>query len=71
MRSIREKKKANTLLVGGGAVGTIVALNIEQGFLGEVTVVLRSNFKSVEKVGYTIESVDHGKFQGWRPTKGM
>lgn len=64
-------KKANVLLVGGGAVGAIAALNIEVGGLGEVTAVLRSNFNAVQENGYVIESVDHGKLIGWRPTKGM
>lgn len=63
-------KKANVLLVGGGAVGAIAALNIESGGLGEVTAVLRSNYKVVKEEGYIIESVDHGKLKGWRPSKG-
>ncbi|TVY17011.1 Uncharacterized protein LARI1_G004852 [Lachnellula arida] len=63
------EKKANVLLLGGGAVGAIAALNIESGGLGSVTAVLRSNFKVVEEEGYKIESVDHGNFKGWRPTK--
>lgn len=65
------EKKSSVLLIGGGAVGTIAALNIEAGGLGSVTAVLRSNFKVVEKEGYVIESVDHGNLRGWRPTKGM
>ena len=65
-----EVKKANVLLLGGGAVGTIAALNIESGGLGSVTAVLRSNFKVVQDEGYVIESVDHGKLEGWRPTRG-
>ncbi|KAG4410802.1 hypothetical protein IFR04_016058, partial [Cadophora malorum] len=64
-----EVKKANVLLLGGGAVGTIAALNIESGGLGSVTAVLRSNFKVVQDEGYVIESVDHGKLKGWRPTR--
>ncbi len=63
-------KKANVLLLGGGAVGAIAALNIEAGGLGAVTVVCRSNFSVVEKEGYAIESVDHGKIDAWRPTRG-
>jgi len=63
-------KKANVLLVGGGAVGAIAALNIEAGGLGQVTAVLRSNFKVVHDKGYNIYSVDHGKLEAWRPTKG-
>jgi ketopantoate reductase len=64
-------KKANVLVLGGGAVGAVAALNLEVGGLAEVTAVLRSNFKAVEENGYIIESVDHGKLTGWRPTKGM
>lgn len=64
-----ETKKANVLLLGGGAVGAIAALNIEVGGLGAVTVVCRSNFKVVSEEGYIIESVDHGKMKGWKPTK--
>ena len=64
-------KKANVLLIGGGAVGAIAALNIEVGGLGEVTAVLRSNFSVVEEKGYTIESVDHGRIGGWRPCKSQ
>ncbi|KAH7412738.1 2-dehydropantoate 2-reductase-like protein [Cadophora sp. MPI-SDFR-AT-0126] len=67
--SATETKKANVLLLGGGAVGTIAALNIETGGLGSVTAVLRSNFKVVQDEGYVIESVDHGKLHGWRPTR--
>jgi ketopantoate reductase len=65
------EQKANVLLLGGGAVGAIAALNIEAGGLGSVTAVLRSNFKVVDAEGYVIESVDHGNFKGWRPTKGI
>lgn len=70
LSSMASNKQANILLVGGGAVGTIVALNIESGGLGAVTAVLRSNFSTVQKQGYTIKSVDHGKIKGWRPTAG-
>jgi len=67
---IVQENKANILLIGGGAVGAIAALNIEAGGLGSVTAVLRSNFSIVKEEGYIIESVDHGKISGWRPTKG-
>ena len=70
MGSLLEKKKANILLIRGGAVGTIVALNIERGGLGKVNMILRSNFKTIAEKVYTIESVDHGKIEGWKPTQG-
>ncbi|KAH6871034.1 6-phosphogluconate dehydrogenase [Thelonectria olida] len=63
------ESKANVLLLGGGGVGAIVALNIESGGLAAVTMVLRSNFQVVTDEGYTIHSVDHGKVKGWRPSK--
>ena len=60
--------KANVLLVGGGAVGSIAAVNIEAGGLGTVTLVARSNYVHISEKGYDIESVDHGKLHGWKPT---
>lgn len=63
--------KANVLLVGGGAVGAIAALNLETGGLASVTAVLRSNFPVVNERGYNIESIDHGKLPAWKPSKGM
>ena len=63
-------RKANVLVLGGGAVGAIAAVNLEVGGLAEVTAVLRSNFKAVNEHGYVIESVDHGKLTGWKPTRG-
>lgn len=66
-----ETKKANVLVLGGGGVGAIAALNIEASGLGTVTAILRSNFKVVNEDGYIIESVDHGKIKGWKPTKGL
>ncbi|KAL4876231.1 2-dehydropantoate 2-reductase [Aspergillus karnatakaensis] len=62
-------QKANILLLGAGGVGTIAALNIESGGLGTVTAVLRSNYTVVTEKGYTIDSVDHGKLTGWRPSR--
>jgi ketopantoate reductase len=62
--------KANVLLVGGGAVGSIAVVNIEKGGLEAVTLVARSNYHQVNDVGYDIESVDHGRLQRWRPTTG-
>jgi ketopantoate reductase len=62
--------KSNILLVGGGAVGTIAAVNIEAGGLGNVTLVARSNYQQVKQFGYQIESVDHGRLNAWRPSKG-
>jgi ketopantoate reductase len=64
-------KKKNVLIVGGGSVGAIAAVNLEVGGLGTVTVVLRSNYNLVKESGYKIESCDHGVLEGWRPSTGM
>jgi ketopantoate reductase len=62
--------KKTVLVIGGGAVGAIAALNLEVGGLAEVTLVLRSNFDAVKANGFDITSCDHGHVQGWRPSIG-
>lgn len=65
-----DNKKKTVLLIGGGGVGAIAALNLEIGGLATVTVVLRSNYKAVNEKGYDIESCDHGELKGWKPSHG-
>ncbi|KAG9186090.1 hypothetical protein G6011_02646 [Alternaria panax] len=60
--------KKSVLIVGGGAVGAIAAVNLEVGGLATVTLVLRSNYNVVKEHGYTISSCDHGNLKGWRPS---
>ncbi|KAK3674129.1 hypothetical protein LTR78_005976 [Recurvomyces mirabilis] len=60
--------KADILLVGGGSVGAIVALNLESGRHASVTVVCRSNFAAVSSRGYQIRSCDHGSVNGFKPS---
>lgn len=62
--------KSNVLLVGGGGVGTIAALNLELSGRTNVTVVLRSNYQRVVDFGFDITSVDHGTIKGWKPSRG-
>ncbi|KAF2097155.1 2-dehydropantoate 2-reductase family protein [Rhizodiscina lignyota] len=62
-------EKKNVLLVGGGGVGAIGALNLEAGGLAAVTAVLRSNYQVVKDDGFEIHSCDHGVLKGWRPTQ--
>ncbi|CAH0047319.1 unnamed protein product [Clonostachys solani] len=61
------QRQARILLIGGGGIGTIVALNLERGAKARVSAVLRSNFETVTRFGYTIHSVDHGTLSGFRP----
>lgn len=63
--------KANVLLVGGGGIGTMTAVNLVAGGKANVTMVLRSNYSVVEKNGFDIKSVDHGEIKNWRPHRGM
>jgi hypothetical protein len=63
--------KKTVLVIGGGSVGAIAALNLEFGGLAKVTVVLRSNYNAVKEKGYEIRSCDHGVVKGWRPSSGM
>ncbi|ETS83596.1 hypothetical protein PFICI_05472 [Pestalotiopsis fici W106-1] len=60
--------QANILLIGGGALGAMAALNMETGSRAVVTAVLRSNFAVVNKKGYEFKSCDHGDIPSWRPT---
>jgi len=62
--------RKNVLVIGGGAVGAIAALNLEVGGLASVTLVLRSNYHAVDTDGYTINSCDHGHIKGWKPSSG-
>lgn len=62
-------RSANILLIGGGAVGTMVAYALETGDLARVTMVLRSNYNKVRESGFSIDSIDHGRdITRWRPT---
>ncbi|CAN9441502.1 unnamed protein product [Alternaria alternata] len=63
-----DSNKKSVLIVGGGAVGAIAAVNLEAGGLATVTLVLRSNYDVVKEHGYTISSCDHGNLKGWRPS---
>jgi ketopantoate reductase len=61
--------KAEILLVGCGGVGTMCAYNLEVGSQATVTAVLRSNYEAVDKSGFSISSIEHGKVTGWKPSK--
>lgn len=56
------------LLIGSGGVGTMGAYALEKGGKAKVTAVLRSNYAVVKDQGFTIDSLEHGKVEGWRPT---
>ncbi|OAP55634.1 hypothetical protein AYL99_09786 [Fonsecaea erecta] len=62
-------EKARVLLVGSGGIGTMGAVSLEKGGLATVAAVLRSNYSVVKDRGFTIDSCDHGKFDGWRPSE--
>lgn len=61
-------KKQNVLLIGSGGVGTVASVALEKGGHAHVTSVLRSDYEKVKQHGFSINSVDHGKLTGWRPS---
>jgi glutamyl-tRNA reductase len=69
--TMTDAAKRTVLVIGGGAVGAIAALNLDVGGLAEVTIVLRSNYEAVQKSGYDFESCDHGAVSSWKPSVGM
>ncbi|KPA39755.1 2-dehydropantoate 2-reductase [Fusarium langsethiae] len=66
---VERKDQARILLVGCGGIGCMAALNLESGGQAQVTAVLRSSYQIVKERGFTINSVDHGRVQGFRPTE--
>ncbi|KAL2025225.1 hypothetical protein VTO58DRAFT_103949 [Aureobasidium pullulans] len=58
---------ARILVVGSGGIGTIAALNLHVGGACHVTMVLRSSYQKVLEDGFSIDSFDHGKLEGWKP----
>lgn len=58
----------NICLIGSGGVGTISSLVLEKSKRAKVTAVLRSNYALVTEKGFDIDSADHGKITGWKPT---
>jgi len=70
MATAAVENKANVLVIGGGAVGTMTAYALEAGGRATVTMVLRSNYEAVMNSGFSIDSVDHGQhIHGWRPSR--
>lgn len=65
-----DTNKKSVLLIGGGAVGAVAALNLENGGLAEVTIVLRSNYDAVNENGFDFISCDHGTVTAFKPTVG-
>ena len=60
-------EQCDILVVGVGAVGTMVAFVLQKSGLATVTVILRSNYDVVNAEGFHIKSIDHGEVDGWKP----
>ena len=58
----------NICLIGCGGIGTIASLVLEKSKRAKVTAVLRSNYDLVLEKGLDIDSIDHGKLVGWKPS---
>lgn len=55
-----------TIIIGIGGVGCIVAYGIEYTKKSNVSIVVRRDYEKVIKEGYEIDSCDYGKFN-WKP----
>lgn len=71
MSTQAEEKQFNICLIGSGGVGTVAALVLENSGKANVTAVLRSKYAVVAEKGWDVESIDHGKLTGWRPSRGQ
>ncbi|OJJ39688.1 hypothetical protein ASPWEDRAFT_49602 [Aspergillus wentii DTO 134E9] len=61
-------EKIRVLVVGAGGVGTMACVALERSGKASVTAVLRSNYEKVQRDGFEIESIDHGRSTAWRPS---
>ncbi|KAJ5403522.1 Ketopantoate reductase ApbA/PanE [Penicillium cosmopolitanum] len=68
MSHLPRKQKREILVIGAGGVGTMACVALERSGMARVTAVLRSNYEKVVRDGFEIDSVDHGKLSGWRPS---
>ncbi|KAJ5085975.1 Ketopantoate reductase ApbA/PanE [Penicillium argentinense] len=68
MSESTHQSKRNVLVIGAGGVGTMACVALERSGMASVTAALRSNYEKVLRDGFEIESVDHGKLSGWRPS---
>lgn len=59
--------KPKVLVVGSGGVGTISALALTENNKSDVTLVVRSDYKLINKQGYSIDSCTYGKLTNWKP----
>ncbi|KAL0264086.1 hypothetical protein SLS55_000030 [Diplodia seriata] len=62
------ESRIRVLVVGTGGVGTMASVALEKSGRATVTAVLRSNYDQVKAHGFEIDSCDHGKLSGWRPS---
>lgn len=46
----------------------MAAYALEKGGKASVTAVLRSNYKTVDERGFTINSIQHGDVEEWKPS---
>lgn len=46
----------------------MAAYALEKGGKASVTAVLRSNYKTVDEEGFTINSIQHGDVKKWKPS---
>lgn len=57
----------NVLLIGIGGVGSVAAYTLQENG-AVVTAIARSSYDDLTKSGFTIESVDYGKIENFKPS---
>ncbi|CCE64983.1 hypothetical protein TPHA_0J01620 [Tetrapisispora phaffii CBS 4417] len=62
-----EENKPNVIVIGAGGVGVVTAYSLSFNGGSKVSMVIRSDYRHVIKNGYTINSCDYGKIEGWKP----
>ncbi|CUM66299.1 uncharacterized protein PRCAT00003961001 [Priceomyces carsonii] len=56
-----------TLLIGTGGIGAVVAYGIYINGTSELSLVVRSDYQKVKDEGFRIDSVDYGAIDSWKP----
>lgn len=56
-----------TILIGPGGVGTVVAYGIDFVGKSNLSLVIRRDYEHVKNHGYDIHSCDYGDVSGWKP----
>lgn len=60
--------KKEFLLIGPGGIGCMGAFTIDYNKKVNCSIVVRRDYEKVKENGYTIDSIDYGKIDSWKPS---